>query len=172
MPRLLVLLFLAASALACEGPVGPAGPPGERGPQGETGPPGASNMRFFTVTINASDFNVSGTVESNVYSSDLITQSVMDAGAVLAYTDLGTGESAWFALPFSVLNVTIGFAYELGEATILIQRPDGVPPVAVAFQGDRVRFVVLSPSQNQALKSVDREDYEEVLEALTDGFQD
>ncbi len=42
MPRTRLLLLLAASLTACEGPAGPAGPAGATGAQGPAGPAGAT----------------------------------------------------------------------------------------------------------------------------------
>lgn len=105
MRPVLALLVITLALTACEGPEGPAGPVGPLGPQGvigpqgvagdqgPVGPPRIANMEILTFTLFSGDFinDDEGGAELAVYPAQYITQSVMDEGAVLAYTDLGTG---------------------------------------------------------------------------------
>ncbi len=44
-----LLFFIAAGLVSCEGEEGPMGPQGPTGPQGEQGPPGADGNANFTI---------------------------------------------------------------------------------------------------------------------------
>lgn len=169
-----ILFLLAALFLsACEGPVGPEGPAGpqggtgERGATGEQGPPGNANVQSFTVTLRTSDFQVSEFLEVAGWSSGLITREIHERGVVLAYTDLGSGGEEFYALPFSLGEINLSYATEVGTVFVIIQRPRGSSPRASVFDGDRIRFVAIAPAATSLLDEVDKADYKAVMNALS-----
>ncbi len=162
MKCLLASVFLLAVLSACEGPVGPQG---AVGPQGEIGPPNNANVEAFTITLNTRDFSSSGKVESGAYSNAMITEEIVRDGAALAYSDLGTGSEAWIAMPLVVVGVTFTFSITEGKAVIWLFRPSG-GPVASAFDGFRVRFVLIAPAGMSLMEGTNTEDYEAVMRSL------
>ena len=165
-PFAVLFVFLLA---ACEGPVGPAGPAGVQGPagpQGEQGVPGNSNMRTATFRLVASDFEEDTSLEVAGYSSSLVTQGVMDRGAILAYSDLGTNGQGWIALPLQLGTVTLTYAFGPGLLQVFIFRPVGTAAVAGSFDGHQIRFLIFEPATAALLENVDTNDYEAVLSAI------
>ena len=145
----LTLLFL----VSCDGPAGPEGPQGEKGDVGPQGPVGNANMKVFDVTLDSTEFGVDGVVESVSYVTPLITSEVIEGGAVLAYTDLGSGEE-WYPLPYPIFSITLSFGYEEGGVGVVITRPSDENPVASLFDGHKVRFVIFPPVASSPLLKV------------------
>lgn len=110
-PLLCTMLALLVTVTGCQegpagalGPEGPAGSAGSQGPAGEDGQDGQdgqdgedAEVRFetfaydVTVPTNDSDYNT--------FNSSILTPSVVNDGAVLAY--FRSGES-WFSLPLTI----------------------------------------------------------------------
>lgn len=184
MRPIFALLVVTLTLTAFESPEGPAGPSGPVGPQGvigpqgsqgeqgPTGPAGIANIRILTFTLFSGDFvkNDEGGAELAAYPAQYITQSVVDEGAVLAYTDLGT-VNIWAPLPYVFDTVdgesTQTFIYAVGEFGVFLVRPIGLPPIASLFDGDRVRVVIFPSGSGDKLNDVDTEDYDAVM-ALVD----
>lgn len=167
-----IILAFCLILCACngsEGPQGLTGPEGPSGPAGPAGPPGTV-PESFTIRISESDFigSDSDFLESAAYQSSAITNSVVSSGIVLAYTDLGTDQETWLALPLNIFGLNLNFGYQTGFVTLLIIRPIGSEPAAPVFNGDYVRFVVLQPNQAQMLKDrkIDTSDYHAVISTL------
>ena len=181
--RSILLLALFLALVSCDGPTGPAGPqgpqggqgiqggpgaPGEPGAQGPAGLPGNANVQVFTITLSAGGFTPAGSsLETASFAAPLITQAVLDAGAVLAYTDLGSGIDTWVALPLTFPSlVTLTYVYTLGGFSVIVLRPAGSLPIAAAFDGYRIRVVVIPPPSSRLLEGIDIEDYQAVELAL------
>ena len=163
-PRTAWLLILAILITGCEGAEGPAGPVG---PQGEQGPPGNANVQSFTITLATADFTASGpSLEAASYTAPQLTQAVVDGGAVLAFTDIGSGADAWIALPFIAASVNMTYVVTAGALGIFLSRPSGAPRVASLFNGFRVRVLVIPPAQAARLSGVDVSNYEAVRSAM------
>ena len=168
MKRLLLAFCLILSACeGAEGPQGLTGPAGPPGPPGPAGMPGTAT-KSFTLRVNDSDFLDSGFLETALYNASEITNSIVSAGVVLAYTDLGSDQQTWVALPFGINSLNLTFGYQVGLVSLIIIRPQGSTPAASLFDGDHVRFFVLSPSQSQILtdKQIDVSDYHAVARVL------
>lgn len=169
------LSIFALVLLGCEGPEGPAGlagPQGEAGlagPQGETGPPGATNINSITFALTEAGFTNSGSTEGFTRAMPTITSAVVSGGVVLAYTDLGSGGSAWTALPFSIttggLTATLTFGYAVGSFSVIIVKNTNAS-LASVYAGQLVRVVIIPPASASALSRIKTEDYEAVRGAL------
>ncbi|MDE2958136.1 MAG: hypothetical protein OXU68_14180 [Bacteroidota bacterium] len=105
-------------------------------------------------------------LETAFFETSLVTSSVMTRGAVLAYTDFGTSGQAWTPLPYVLGTVSMTYIYGEDFVAVFIARPAGNNRVARIFDGDRVRFLVMTPAGAARLKDVDKEDYEAVMDAL------
>ena len=152
MMRYLLLTVLLA-VLGCDGPVGPDGPAGPQGPEGSEGPPGPPgiNVRIFNQRITVADFSSVGDQDVALYATDLITDQVVTKGGVLGY--YGTDQNSWFALPAPGIN----FVYSKGAITVIIYKVDGQ---------SNVRFVILRPSDQAAIKDADITNYHSVMQSL------
>ena len=177
MKKQLGILSIALFLFACEGPVGPEGPAGpqgatgargDTGEAGETGPPGNANVQSFTVTLQTDHFTAEGSVEQAGYMATFITREIHERGVILAYTDLGSNEDEWYALPitFGGGDVTLTYASLVGGFVVLILRGPGIPPRASVFNGDKIRVVAIAPSATSMIKGVDTQDYAAVMRAL------
>lgn len=92
-----------------------------------------------------------------------ITSDVMENGVVLAYTDLGTNEDGWWALPqvypLSSNTVVMNFAYT--EAVLAIQLvSNSTENFSSVFDGVAIKCVIIPTLAGKA--EVDFSDYEAV----------
>lgn len=179
--RTRTLPFLAAAFallfVGCEGPTGPEGPAGlvglqgEQGPTGSQGPPGAANVQAITFTLTEGAFdNSSSSIQIATRSMPELTAAVVSAGAVLAYTDIGTGLDVWTVLPFVLITPggtasTLSYVYSAGLFQTLILKNTFVN-LASVYAGSRIHVVIIPPTSTSALNRVDRSDYQAVHEAL------
>ena len=172
-PRTAWLLICAILIIGCEGsegPAGPVGPQGEQGPAGPQGPPGNANVQTVTFTLSSTAFDNSASVQSAVRSMPEVTSAVASSGAVLAYTDIGSGQDAWTALPFvliteagSASTLSYGFGAGFFETLILKNIAANLAPV---YAGFRIRVVIIPPATAAMLGRIDKSDYEAVRSAM------
>lgn len=90
-------LIISIAILSCTGPAGPEGYPGRDGKDGN------ANVRVITFTVKPSDWQKSPEPDMWYfdYPAPLITERIMNSGAVLLYLkDIG-GFNSWLALPFT-----------------------------------------------------------------------
>ena len=184
MKHLLILSTVICLLCACEGPTGPEGPVGPAGPvgaagadgadgaKGDPGDPGNSNVETVTVTLTADQFEIdeAGIMESALFPSTLVTEDVVERGAVLAYTDLGSDGEIWFAMPFQFLGISISHGFTVDFLSVYILHPPLEPPdmAAPLFDSHQVRFVIFTPAGAALLKdkNVDIKNYHAVLNAV------
>lgn len=153
--RLAAILLLALISSSCDlegltGPEGPPGPAGPEGPRGQVGPPGPASGTSFLVgeaDLRNSDFvpyqwgTESGIVA--VISDPRITQSVVDEGAILAYTTKtvsvgGSSFIGWTPLPYHALMPSgalaeYTFQFRQGELRILLTNVTGIARVPIRY---------------------------------------
>ena len=172
-PRVTWLLIFAVLLTGCEGsegPAGPVGPQGEQGPAGPQGPPGNANVQVVTFTLSSTAFDNSASVQSAVRSMPEVTSAVASAGAVLAYTDIGSGQEMWTALPFVLITETGGastlsYGYGTGFFETLILK-NIAADLSIIYAGFRIRVVLIPPASAAMLGRVDESDYEAVRSAI------
>jgi len=154
-----------------EGPAGPVGPQGEQGPVGPQGPIGNANVQVVTFSLTSSGFsNSSSTIQIASRVMLELTADVVSSGAVLAYTDIGTGRDVWTALPFTLATSggsvsSLSYAYAAGvfQSIILKNTSANLAPIYVGF---RVRVVIIPPASARMISDVDTEDFEQVRMVL------
>ncbi|MBB4035827.1 hypothetical protein GGR21_001722 [Dysgonomonas hofstadii] len=95
MKKMMLILFVAIAAMACEGPMGPEGP---LGPTGQKGEPGYGNSWYTTsFTINSDEWELIGTPGGlNSYffvdkSLTELTNTIYKEGTVVAYMETSKG---------------------------------------------------------------------------------
>ena len=173
---LLLAAILLASCIGPEGPVGPEGPQGPQGPEGPPGPPGpeglstSAEIEVVTFQLRTSDFRVEDGFDLAGRAMPEITGAVAEAGAVLAFTDLGTATGElWYAMPLTVPlsagTVSLSYGYRPGWFSTQIFR-SSTRSMASAFDGFAVKVVIVPPASVGKLARVDTEDYAAVSEAL------
>lgn len=137
-----LLASLLFAGVGCEGPTGPQGPPGPQGGVGPDGPAGPSgedgqdgNANVVVVSLDGGDVTwAEGTYRGRpanvfVFSTDAVTQDIIDHGTVLGYFLLG---SAWYPMPFAWENTAgtdrqyITFSYMLETITLYAYRTSGL----------------------------------------------
>jgi hypothetical protein len=103
-------------------------------------------------------------VEDYTRSVPEITPQIASSGIVLVYTDLGSGQDAWWTLPltlpFSGGSISITYAFAAGELSIQILKasPEFYADV---IDGFRMRVVLISLGP-MSKAPVDHSDYEAV----------
>ena len=151
-----------------------AGPEGRQGTQGSAGPQRPAGGRPASVAVvvfplRAAEFEDSGSIESTSRAIPEITAAVAESGAVLAFTDLGIGQT-WHALPLTVPledhTVSLTYAYETGSFETQAARSSG-SGVAGLFEGFEVKVVIIPPAEAGKLSRVDTNDYAAVSRALS-----
>ena len=131
-------LAVALILAGCEGPVGPEGADG------------TANMQVITMTLSISQFQSSGMIETASRSMPELTAAIAQGGLVLAYSDLGSGQTdTWFALPLTIPFqdnlINVSYAYSPGQFAIQLVRETGVA-VAPTVAGHTIKVVLISPS--------------------------
>lgn len=155
-----------AGAVGPEGPQGPAGPAGPTGPAGQDGQDGQDAEVLYetfaydvTVPTNDSD--------SNTFNSSILTASVVEGGAVLAY--FRSGES-WFSLPLTITRdwngdhntdgaVNYQFAYREGSCSFHVVSSGNIGEFR---ETGTLRIVALESPGGQRLASDEPPSYEEL----------
>lgn len=164
---LILTSFFVLILSGCEGAEGPPGLVGPQGPAGPQGPPVVVSVVTFTLT--ATGFSNSGSIEGFTRKIPEITADVVSSGAVLAYTDLGSGGSAWTALPFSLatggLISTLTFGFSTGSFSVIIVKNTNLS-LASVYAGQLIRVVVIPPVSVSVISRVDTADYQAVRQAL------
>ena len=161
------------------GPQGPAGPRGPAGPQGPAGNDGATGpagpaviVKDTTFTIDSLDWKnpLAAQGQNSIFRRDtialsMITQEIVDEGAVLVYQSSSVTNIVWNALPVSQFvnvggnftSVNIQFSYSVGQ---LYMYHFTEAAVVLSFSDMLVKVVVIPRSV--LLEGVDLNDYEEV----------
>src|SRR5438105_593587 len=129
--RLLTILILTISISSCTktGPQGPAGAngtngvDGTNGTNGTNGADGNANVQSFTLNENSGDWysyadGITGFTDWEVdMSVPAITQSILDKGAVLIYTE---SNGNFYQLPFSQSGVDLGVGFRVGTIGVFL----------------------------------------------------
>ena len=142
--------------------VGCLGANGSESPQGPQGVHGSVDIQSLTLTLPQTEWKNQGTREVASWPASQITQTIVDKGTVLVYTDQGTGQDNWTALPFTKpvqdFNATLSYSYEAGTFSILITK-DTDASLAKVFAGQRIRVVVVPPEGELYLNSIEAGNY-------------
>lgn len=168
-------IFFTLTLAACEGPEGPRGPRGEDGLDGQDG---NANVKSEIFTINqehwveSDDFGV----WYHVRETNLMTQDIVDYGAVLFYMKDANGINSWLSLPVTnVFEDTLTGTYstnlepwhELGA--YYIQWRDSHPEFPLPPDWDiTIKAVAIegAPANMRKLEAIDPSKYEEVRRAF------
>ena len=104
---------------------------------------------------------------------DEITRRVVESGAVLAFTDFGTGQDLWIALPLPVstpnpnpIIATLNYSYQVGTFTLIIFK-NTAANLAPAYSDFRIRVVIFPPASSRLLDGIDTRSYEQVMQAIS-----
>jgi hypothetical protein len=139
-------LAMAMLVVSCtkEGPEGPAGP---QGPQGN------ANVRSVTFSVSPGDWStISGGYAFN-WSTSIITEAIVNTGAVLVYAK---AENTWQALPATVGGWATLYHYGVGHVQI-----ETTPPTAPS-QVTEWKVVAIASSAMITDGGIDIHDYEQV----------
>ncbi len=139
-----------------EGPVGPAGPAGTNG---------SANVSSTDITISPSQWvwNASGGYLSAQVSCQSITSSVINGGAVMAYTsDAGD----YVAMPFTITGVSFAYDFVLGQVEFLISLPDASNP-GTPTSAQTYKVVTIPPAQRLAHPGIEHLGYGALKETLS-----
>jgi hypothetical protein len=146
------------------GPQGATGAAGTNGTNGTNGVNGNANViGTATVALTSSNWFLSS--NSQYYYSTLtttvITQAIVDKGAVMVYEQSGT---SWRALPYTSGIVSKFFTFSLNTVNVFYQNTDAS---TTANPGNQTyRIVAISSSVAAANPNVNWGNYEEVMKIL------
>lgn len=182
---LLAAVCLVVGAAACNGEDGPAGP---------EGPPGNANVGSGTATLASADWlwNSQWSLESAAGSTTswfsryvdipdaLITQDIVDDGAVLVYFKPVEGQTFWTPLPFAFVAFgsqyyhQFHYRYDVGNIRLhYFWTPNGGGTVpsglsTYAIPDHTFRWVVIAGFTATAMRrdNVPLHDYEAVMRYL------
>src|SRR5437870_4563104 len=97
------IILITITFLGCE--------KGDTGPQGPAGTNGNANVQSSTVTISSSEWTLSGNEYDATISTSLITQAILDHGAVEVFES--SNGTQWLALPISINGNEFVYSYLL-----------------------------------------------------------
>lgn len=153
--RILMLLVIASisTIIGCA-------KDGKDGKDGLPGPAGNANVKSTLITVYTSDWSGGGNGYSVSKYVPIITQDIVDGGAVMCYEKDG---SNYIALPvsawFGSYTRHAFFAYSTNNIEIIYQDDDGLSPNPgmITF-----KIVAIASSARLANPNVDYSNYEEV----------
>ena len=140
------------------------GKDGAPGPTGTTGTNGNANVKSQTFTVNTSYWSLS----SGVYSYDKflpeIGQDIVDNGMVLAYMESSPYSETWVALPLSMKDFEMNYAFWKYYVSFNVSLGSGSTP----SNPGNARFKVLIVQGTARLSNpqVDFNDYYQVKTAF------
>lgn len=131
---------------------------GATGPAGIAGTNGNANVNGST-SVTASNWTLnSGVLYSTTLTWTPITQAIVDKGIVMVYE--GDGSNGWVALPYTSVNESRYFNFDVGFVNIYITNTDGSAPTNPGAQ--TYRIVVIPASNLIAHPNVDFKNYQVV----------
>lgn len=140
----LVAASMMFASCAKDGPEGPVGPAGAQG---------NANVRSETFSISPGDWSTTGAVYAFNWGTSLITESIVNTGAVLMYTKVG---DTWQALPATVNGWATVYHYGVGHVQL-----ETTPPAA-PNQVTQWKVVVIASSGMIRGSGIDATSYEAV----------
>ncbi|MBE7443320.1 MAG: hypothetical protein KF732_09695 [Flavobacteriales bacterium] len=140
------------------------GKDGAPGPSGAAGTNGNANVKNINVTIYTSDW----VLNSGVYSYDKylfeIGQNIIDNGMVLAYLESSFGSETWVALPFSMKNVELNYAFWKYYVSFTASLGSGATPSNPGLT--RFKVLIVQGTARLSNPHVDFNDYNQVKAAF------
>lgn len=157
---------LNGGADGADGQDGTNGSDGADGSDGQDGDDGNANVissGWFSFASQDWSFNTAQTLATATRDDAEITQEVMDDAAVLAYIDLGPGNSGVYALPRIESFAYVFYINSVGEIKFRHYKVDGSTVSAPSTQA-KFRYIII-PASTSGKSSVDFKNmtYQEVM---------
>ena len=131
-----IALLLLASACKKQEIKGPQGDPGANGTGGNSS---IASSAVFSIDSTAWILNADNTVWEAISNQNIITQAVIDKGAVKVYMQLN---NYWWELPYSIADQVTQFSFKVGQINFITHDVEGATPKRPSTKNYRV--VVLS----------------------------
>ncbi|MGB3946895.1 MAG: collagen-like protein [Bacteroidia bacterium] len=162
----LLILMSVTTSLFFAGCKGKDGAPGAQGPQGVQGEQGNANVNYSVFTVASTDWSYTSPSYTVTNYNGLITQDILDKGAVLVYRSIG---GAWQQLPITIYptstySETISYLAELYALTIKITDSDLTQPAPPSASTFKIVTVAYRSMLNNP--SVDFNNFESVKKAF------
>ncbi|MBV6485464.1 MAG: hypothetical protein KFKLKKLM_02034 [Flavobacteriales bacterium] len=160
---LLVLISSIITTFSCT-KEGKQGEPGPAGTNGTNGTNGNANVKSSTHTVYSWEWSTSGSSKYVDITSTLITNDILNSGAVLMYVKSGV---SWQALPFTFpqgsSSILYKYLYAYNLVQIQITQETGVPSITGNLE---FKLVVISSSARLSNPHIDFNDYYQVKGAF------
>ncbi len=133
---------------------------GDTGPAGAQGPAGNANVISSTITVNGTNWSLSGSEWDYSYTTSSMTQNNVDKAAVMCYLSVGSGN--WAALPFTVTDREFAFVYSLNSISFAVLSASG--STGISNPGTLVfKYVIIPPAMIKP--NINLHNYNEVKQA-------
>ncbi len=111
------------------------GPQGDPGTNGSGGNSNIASSTVFSIDSTAWLINADNTIWEATSSQSIISQAVVDKGAVKVYMQLN---NAWWELPYSIADQVTQFSFKLGQLNFITHDVEGAKPKRPSTKNYRV----------------------------------